>query len=76
MRVSAYWDGTEANIARLLLDDGEKIVHWPVHCLPKGAKVGEWLSFDIFLDHEKQEKEMNEIERLRLELMEKKYENN
>ena len=76
MRVSVYWDSVEEGLARLLLLDGEKTVIWPSSCLPSEARVGEWLSFEILSDVEKQESVMLENERLRQEILERKYEDN
>lgn len=71
MRVFAYLDQIDGDIASLLLDDGETTVEWPAHLLPKDVLPGQWLAFSIDYDAKKQHEE-EEIQKLQVERLRKR----
>ena len=71
MRVFAYLDQMDEDIARLLLDDGETTVEWPTRLLPGDVLPGQWLAISISYDPKKQHEE-EEIQRLQVERLRKR----
>lgn len=72
MKVSAYVDAIDSDIARLILEENEIIV-WPARLLPEEVEPGSWVMIQISEDETKKKEEMSEILKLREELMESKY---
>lgn len=72
MKVSAFIDTIESDIARLIIHEND-VIFWPAKYLPKQVEPGAWIVIQISEDEDKQKEMMAEILTLREELMERKY---
>jgi len=69
--VKAVIDRFEEDYAVVLVSDEEIKVDIPKELLPKGAKEGSWLNFNLELDPEGTEKQKKKIERKLKKLLDK-----
>ncbi len=69
MKVYAYLDKVENGIGYLVIPDGESVFSWPAAFLPEGSKEGDWISFLINRDENKQKDELEEMKSLHNKLL-------
>ena len=69
MKICAYLDKVEDGVGYLVLEDGESTLSWPAAFLPEGSKEGDWISFLINRDENKQKDELEEMKSLHNKLL-------
>ncbi len=70
MIITGVCDRFEEEIAVIVLDRGGEM-YIPIALLPKDLKEGDVLNFDVSIDKEETKKRLDEMEKMRQELLDK-----